>query len=246
VRGVTGFLTVFPVKKEQYRLSEIAEHIYLFPLVGAGLGLLAGIFGWLALHTLPPVVVGMLVLGSIALMSRFHHVDGLIDFGDGIMAMGPPRRKIKVMHDQKVGAGGVAVCLIVFLTTAFCIAELGLPYIIPALAVAEISAKFSMIVVATAGRSARRGMNTYFVNAMRGKGGQRRFFLSLLSCIPLAVLLLGLGGLVGVAVGACTGLVITVLAHRHLGGVTGDVFGASNEVARMTCLIATVGLTRWA
>ncbi len=245
VKNVVAFLTIFPIGMGPNCLSEAAKHIYLFPLIGAFIGFLAGGLGWLGLHVLPPLVVGMLALGFIILLSGFHHTDGLLDFGDGVMAMGSPTRKIKVMHDQKVGTGGVALGLIVFLTTAFCIAELGLLYIIPALIIAETSAKFSMVVVAMAGKSAHKGMNTYFVNAMHDTYGRYRFLVALITSLALALVFLRYMGPITIAVGIVTGLAMVGIAHRHFNGVTGDVFGATNEITRMMCLIAILVMIRW-
>ena len=245
VKNVVGFLTILPIGMDPNYLSEAAKHLYLFPLVGALLGFLGGGLGWLGLHVFPPLVVGMLALGIIILLSGFHHIDGLLDFGDGVMAVGSPKRKIRVMHDQKVGTGGVALTLTVLLTTSFCIAELGLLYIIPALIIAETSAKFSMIVAAMAGKSAHKGMNTYFVNAMHDTHGHYRFLIALIASLTLALVFLRFMGPIVVAVGIIAGLGMAVIAHRHFNGVTGDVFGATNEITRMICIIAILAMIRW-
>lgn len=245
VKNVAGFLTILPVGMDPDCLSEAAKHIYLFPLIGALIGLLAGGLGWLSLHVFPPLVVGMLVLGSIILLSGLNHTDGLLDFGDGIMAMGTPKRKIRVMHDQKVGTGGVVLGLIVFLTTVICIAELGPIYIIPALIIAETSAKFSIVVAAMAGKSAHKGMNTFFVNAMHDTYGGHRFLIALIASLVIALIFLRFMGPIIIAVGITAGLMMVEIARRHFNGVTGDVFGATNEITRMTCIIAILVMIRW-
>jgi adenosylcobinamide-GDP ribazoletransferase len=178
-------------------------------------------------------------------LSGFHHIDGLLDFGDGVMFQGSPTKKIKVMHDQKVGAGGFAIGLIVMLTTAFCIAELSFLLIIPALVIAETSAKFSMIIVAMAGKSAYRGMNTYFVNAMHGAQGFYRFLIALTASLLLAWAFLKTAGAIMVITGGLVGLGMTIISHRNFNGVTGDVFGATNEVTRMACLLVMLGMIGW-
>ncbi len=245
-KNVVAFLTILPVGMDPDYLNKAAKHIYLFPLIGAFIGFLAGGFGWLGLHVFPPLVVGMLALGFIILLSGFHHTDGLLDLGDGVMAMGPPIKKIKVMHDQKVGTGGVVLGLMVFLTTAFCIAELGLLYVIPALIIAETSAKFSMVVVAMAGKSAHKGMNTYFVNAMHDTYGKYRFLIALIVSLTLALIFLRFMGLITTAVGIIAGLVMVRIARRHFNGVTGDVFGATNEITRMMCIITILVIIKCA
>jgi adenosylcobinamide-GDP ribazoletransferase len=244
IKNVAGFLTILPVGMDSDALKIAAEHMYLFPFVGALIGLLGGCFGWFSLHVLPPLVTGILVFGFIALLSGFNHTDGLLDFGDGIMAMGSPQKKIEAMRDKKVGTGGVALGLIVFLTTAFCIAELGISYTLPALVAAEVSAKFSMVVVAIAGKSAHEGMNTYFVNAMHGRAGCYRFLVALIASMALASIFSKLMGPIAVVAGIAGGLMMVAIAHRHFKGVTGDVFGAANEITRAICIAAILVMIR--
>lgn len=245
LKNVVGFLTILPVGMDANALITVARNIYLFPPVGALMGFLAGGLGWLGLHALPPLVTGMVVLGFISLLSGFNHIDGLLDFGDGIMTVGPPEKKIEAMHDKRVGAGGISLGLIVFLTTAFCIAEIGLGYIIPALIAVETSAKFSMIVIAKAGRSGHEGLNRCFVNVMHGPNGNHLFLISLVISLVLVSIFWKIMGAIVVTVGTVTSLLMTAIAHRHFDGVTGDVFGAANEISRATCLIATLGMIRW-
>ncbi len=107
-------------------LTDCAQNMWAFPLIGAFLGLLAGIFGWVALQFLPSLVVGALALALLLWMTGLHHTDGLLDFGDGIMVHGSFEKKIEVMHDQLTGAGAIGLTLMTYIITAFAFAELGI------------------------------------------------------------------------------------------------------------------------
>ncbi|MCK5628791.1 adenosylcobinamide-GDP ribazoletransferase [Candidatus Bathyarchaeota archaeon] len=52
-------------------------------------------------------------------------------------------------------------------------------------------------------------------------------------------------GLLVVLVAILTSLFMVGIAHRHFGGVTGDVLGATNELSRMVSLIALLALIPW-
>jgi cobalamin synthase len=39
-----------------------------------------------------------------------------------------------------------------------------------------------------------------------------------------------------------TGLVMVAVAHKHFNGVTGDVFGATNELTRLACAVVLLAL----
>src|SRR4030067_2208324 len=123
LRNLLSFLTVLPFRMDQDLLSDCARFMFLFPLIGALIGLLAGLFGWVVFNFLPGLVVGALVLGVLLLLTGLHHMDGLLDFGDGVMAHGSAERKIEIMHDQLTGAGGLRVGIVTYLVTALCIHE---------------------------------------------------------------------------------------------------------------------------
>jgi len=245
VKNLIAFLTIIPVGMDPDCLTDAANYMYLFPLVGAFIGLLAGIFAWLLLNILAALIVGILTLGFILLITGLHHTDGLLDFGDGIMYQGPLERKIEIMHDQQTGAGGLTLGLVTILTTAFCIAQLDQNFIIQSLIASEVSAKLAMVIMASVGRSASNGMNTYFVNAMHGQFRNLRITVALFIAFSIALALLSVVGFTALIAGLAVALVLIKISSRHFKGVTGDVFGAGNELARLGSLIAILAVIKW-
>jgi len=214
-------------------------------LIGAIIGLLAGLFGWVTSQFLPSLVVGALVLGFLLLITGLHHTDGLLDFGDGVMAHGSPERKIEIMHDQLTGAGGLSLGIITFLITALSIAELNTDVIIQGLVVVEVSAKLSMVIGAWAGKAVHQGMSSSFLEAMHGKKGTARLIAALAISFGIAVPLLWFAGVVTVLAAIIASLVMVEISHRHFNGVTGDVLGATNELTRMVSLIILLAVIGW-
>jgi adenosylcobinamide-GDP ribazoletransferase len=245
IKNLFSFLTTIPVRMDQDILTDTAKYMFLFPLIGAFIGLLSGLFGWVTSQVLPSLIVGALVLGVLLLITGLHHTDGLLDFGDGVMAHGSPERKIEIMHDQLTGAGGLSLGIMTFLITAFAIAELDTGIIIQGLVVVEVSAKLSMVVGAWAGKAVHEGMNTSFLEAMHGTAGNARLAAALIISFGIALPLLWLAGAVVVLAAVLASLVMVEIAHRHFNGVTGDVLGATNELARMVSLITLLAMVRW-
>jgi adenosylcobinamide-GDP ribazoletransferase len=254
LKNLFSFLTVFPVAMDKDLLIDCARSMWAFPLIGAFLGLLAGLFGWVAYQFLPSLVVGSLALALLLWMTGLHHTDGLLDFGDGIMVHGSAEHKIEVMHDQLTGAGAIGLTLMTYIITAFALAELGrtifigslvLPLIFPALIVVELCAKLSMVVVAKAGKSVHQGMNSPFLEAMQGSKGNLRLFVAIVISLAIAFPLLHWAGVFSILAGLITGLLMVALAHKHFNGVTGDVFGATNELARMVCAVVLLAVIAW-
>jgi adenosylcobinamide-GDP ribazoletransferase len=245
IKNLLSFLTIFPLRMTDDCLTDAAKGMFLFPLIGAFIGFLAGIFAWLTSQFLPSLVVGGLALGFLLLITGLHHTDGLLDFGDGVMAQGTAERKIEIMHDQLTGAGGLALGIMTFLITALSIAELNTSVIIQSLIVVEVSAKLSMVIGTWAGKAVHKGMSSPFIEVMHGKKGTARLVAALAISFGIAVALLWLAGIVTILVAVIASLVMVGISHRHFKGVTGDVLGATNELTRMVSLIALLAMIGW-
>ena len=246
LKNLFSFLTIFPVTMDKDMLSDCAKNMWVFPLIGAFIGLLAGVFGWIAYQFLPGIVVGALVLALLLLITGLHHTDGLLDFGDGVMAHGTFEHKIEVMHDQLTGAGGLSLGIMTMLITALAIGQLNVSIIVGGIIVIELSAKLSMVVMAWAGKSVHEGMNSPFLKAMQGSKGDLLLIVALIISFAVALPLLRWAGAFIVLAAIITGLVMVAVANRHFNGVTGDVFGATNELTRMVCVIVLLAVVAWA
>ncbi len=244
-RHLFSFLTVFPVKMDENLLTDCAKYMFAFPLIGAFIGLIAGAFGWVCFQFLPGIVVGGLVTAILLWITGLHHTDGLLDFGDGVMVHGTPERRIEVMHDQLTGAGGLSLGILTMLITALAIGQLNVGIIIQGIIVIEVSAKLSMVVMAWAGKAVHEGMNTSFLSFMHGSKGKVRLVVGLLVSFAIALPLLRLAGAIVLLAGILTSLVMVAIAHRNFKGVTGDVFGATNELARLVSVIALLAVIAW-
>lgn len=246
LKNLLSFLTIFPVTMDKDMLTDCARYMWAFPLIGAFIGLVAGVFGWVTLHFLPGIVVGALVLASLLLITGLHHTDGLLDFGDGVMAHGTPQHKIEVMHDQLTGAGGLALGMMTILISALAFGQLKIGLIVGGVIVVEASAKLAMVVMAWAGKSVHQGMNSPFLESMHGTKGNLRLIGALVVSFAVALSLLRFAGAIVILAGVITSLVMVAVAHKHFNGVTGDVFGATNEITRMVCIIVLLAVVAWA
>ena len=243
LRNSFAFLTIFPVGMDRDGVAQAAPYMPLFPLIGAATGLIAGAVVWGLELVLPQLVAGMIGLGILILINGAQHVDGLLDFGDGIMFHGSASGKLRVMRDPATGAGGFSLGLIILATAALSIAAIPARLIIPALIVSESAARFSMVLAAASGKSAHKGMNSIFVGAMHDKRALR-LGSSYVIILAISVLSLGSGG-VAVVIGAIlTALGMVIVSNRHFGGLTGDVLGATNEITRTISLILILVFSR--
>jgi len=244
IKNLIAFLTIIPVGMDQNCVIDAAKYMYLFPLVGAFIGLLAGAFAWLLNIFLDPLLTGILTMGFILLITGLHHADGLLDFGDGLMYHGSAEDKIRVMHDQQTGVGGFMLGFTIFLATTTCIAKLNQSLVIQSLTVSESLAKLAMVIIAWLGKSAHEGMNTYFIQAMHSKHRNLKLMAALLITLCITLLLLHIIGLAAVITSIIIAFFLTKISDRHFRGVTGDVFGAGNEIARLSSLLTILVMTK--
>lgn len=242
IKALTSFFTIAPTGGEQNSISEAANYMPLSPLIGMLIGLSAGLLSWLLLQVFPNLIAGMLTLGFILLITGLHHTDGLMDFGDGLMCQGSPQRKIEAMHDGKTGAGGLALTLVVLATTAAAIAYLEASSVVQDLIVVEVSAKQGMVILAWMGRSAHQGLNTHFINAMHGQHRLLRLMTSLTLSLGAVIPLLWLTGVMALIMGLTTTLIIAWVSNRHFKGLTGDAFGATNDISRLASLLTLLAM----
>ncbi len=249
VRGVKNslaFLTVIPVGMDEDGVDQAAKYMPSFPVIGAMIGFATGILVWALDSFLPSLIVGTLGLGFVLLLTGVHHTDGLLDFGDAVMFHGSPEDKMRIMRDQQTGAGGLTLGLIVLLTTALSIAALDRSIVIQTLTASEASAKFAMVFQAWAGRSARKGLNTSFVEAMHGRWRLLRLATAFSILIVTSLVALHFVGLAVTFAGLLIAAVMLLISKRQFGGITGDVMGATNELARLASLLVVLVFADWA
>jgi adenosylcobinamide-GDP ribazoletransferase len=217
--------------------------MYLFPLVGAMIGLLVGILAYGISYYIQSLFTGLIVTGVLIVITGVHHIDALADFADGLMAKGGKENKYKAMHDPAVGSAGVAA-LILYIA-GMIIAISNLPHgwkIFTSIVTAEVIAKYIMVLQAYIGLSAWDGLSTHFTYAMKDK---RKLLAATGIMFPIVCSMSGLyTGLISLGISLTIAMIIHHISNRSFGGISGDVIGASNEITRLSCLIALASLMR--
>ncbi|HQN76075.1 MAG TPA: adenosylcobinamide-GDP ribazoletransferase, partial [Methanomassiliicoccales archaeon] len=104
--------TVIPAKVDGEDVDSLSRKFYLIAFIGALYGLLAAGVFFLGEDLLPTLVLAAIVLAMFHLLNRFLHLDGLSDFGDGMVCGGNAERRMAAMKDSKTGAGGVGYGLV--------------------------------------------------------------------------------------------------------------------------------------
>jgi adenosylcobinamide-GDP ribazoletransferase len=208
-----------------------------FPVVGLILGGVLGGTDLLISLVLPPTVVNLVLLVVLVIATGGLHVDGLADTIDGLAGGATPADRLRIMRDAHVGAIGATGLML----------ALGLRY--AGLVALPSSHRLALLLcMPMIGRWAIV-VSSVGMPYARAEGGLAQPFLQQLSIKELImatvytapVLIWSIGILNAAAMMALVALVargVSALASRLIGGVTGDILGASNEVAEIAFVIA--------
>ena len=237
ITSVVSFLTIIPSKNNE--LETVAKSMYLFPIAGAVIGIIIGGAGYGLSLFVQPLIVGLLLTGALVIITGVHHTDALCDFADGIMAKGTKEKKLQAMRDPAVGSAGIVTIVLYVAGMIMALSMMKGFVLFQAILLSELMAKFAMVLQANRGISAWQGLSSPFTQSM--KDYRKLGVAAGLAIIPTILL----GGMTGVYVtGVCVGLSFLLLrvANRCFGGISGDVFGASNELVRLASLLIFVSV----
>jgi len=227
-RRALGFLTICPVRASATWTPEtLGSSMAYYPLVGACLGL--ALWGWSALLSLwfAPAIVSVLLLAASLFLTGGLHIDGFADLIDGLSGSYQREEALRIFKDPHVGSMAVAGVVVLLLLKYACLTTLLPDTQGPVLVMMATLSRYAMVQLAYFSAYARAtgGLGEPFVRGIRSQ--------HLLTALLFTLGIVGLcGGFRGLAIGIVVGVVISGLQgyfRRRLGGITGDVLGATNE-----------------
>jgi adenosylcobinamide-GDP ribazoletransferase len=234
--GILSFLTIIPMPKAySFNLNTIARNMHFFPVCGGIIGIIVGFIAFFSSMFLPQYITSFIVLVTFVIVTGVQHIDALADFADGLMVKGDRESKRKAMSDPIVGSAGATALIINFIGLFIALlsfdSSLKLLY---AIVVSEIIAKYVMVMQASVGDSAWSGFSSAFTIEMKKRS---KITISTIFTIVLVLSIEGVLGLLTLGIVIIIGFIIYIISYRNFGGVSGDVFGASNEIARLSSLL---------
>lgn len=239
LQGAVGFLTRVPVGRHDTAWDAFRRVPWTIVVVGYGIGAIVVVPFLLPITPPTAAILFVVVLYGV---TGITHVDGLGDLGDAMAVHADRERRQAVMGDSKIGVG--AVLTIGLVLAGLLLAGVSLarrPLLALGIVLAsEVGAKLAMVGVICYGTAFHEGIGS----ALTDESSKRDVLLPAIIAAPVGVLTwpnpAGFAALV-------TALVIASgcgwWSRRSLGGVNGDVIGATNEVARVAAL--HVGVIAW-
>jgi len=234
LRAALGFFSLLPIGRSEILTPEQFGCLPAFyPLVGLVFGLALGLMGFLAGEILPPDLTALILVLFLVVISRGFHLDGLADTADALLSHRSREDKLVILKDSRQGTFGVlAIVLSIVIKIQL------LTHLVPAapwlLLLWPAWGRLGASAVAVLSRYA--GGETGQGRFMVENSGPRELGLAALFTFGPS-LVFGPPALLSAAAALLFGLALVPIWHRALGGVTGDLLGASVELTEIFTLI---------
>jgi adenosylcobinamide-GDP ribazoletransferase len=232
----TGVLTQLPVGAAAVEPGAVAAAGWAFPLVGAGIGAVCALAYFVAgLCGLADPIAALVAVGAGLLITGAFHEDGLADTVDGFGGGSDRERKLAIMRDSRQGTFGILALLLSVGLRAAALAAIRDP----------IHAGLALVAAHAASRGAlvplMRLLEPARADGLGAAAGR--------PTRPVAVAAVAIGGGIALALlGPLTGLaalllvaaalsLAAMLAHRQIGGYTGDVLGFFQQIGEIVMLL---------
>lgn len=231
--GAVGFLTRIPVPVAS---ADVASSVKWFPVVGLAIGVPSGLAYWAMSGPLGSQMAAVVAVALTVAITGAFHEDGLADTFDGLSSIRSPERQLEIMKDSRLGTFGVSALVLVLLARVILVARLpGTVATVGTLAWAHgVSRAVVIGVMCVATPAAVEGSGAAYLSDLR-----RTPALSLaVGVAAVGWLIAGERALLAVALAAVGSFLVWLWAQRRIGGVTGDVLGACQQVGLVGTLAA--------
>lgn len=231
LRLALGLLTRLPLPG-QPDLTRGAAAAWAWPLAGLAPALLAGLAIWLSAG-LGAGLSSALALAAMAMATGAMHEDGLADTADGLWGGWTAEQRLEIMKDSHIGTYGVLALILSVLARWSLLAGLiAAGQALPALMAAAMLSRVPMAAMMAWMPPARKGGLSRAV----GRPPPQAAWIGGGVALVLSVLMVG-----PVAFWAATAVVVVALgvgalARAKIGGQTGDILGASQQLTEIAAL----------
>ena len=250
LRSALAFLTILPVAPRGAGGLSTARG--WFPVVGLLVGaVLAGIellLNWGhpifsdEFRYFPPLLSAAILAVALVALTRALHLDGFMDCCDALLGGFDRERRLEILRDSHVGAFAVAGVVSLLLIKVAALASLPPVSRIWVLLVFPCLSRWAMLLTLEVFSYARsQGIGVPF----QPRGSRWQLVLGLVIALAVAVALTGPVGLALLAAASAVAVGVGAWASKLLGGVTGDVYGAVNELAEAAMLVLAALLTHY-
>lgn len=232
------FLTRLPIRLRSQ--PNMATMVVWFPVAGLVIGAIVGGIGAGLWELSPPLVAGAVAVTAGLLLTGAFHEDGLGDIADAFGGGYTVERRIEIMKDSRHGTYGVAAMCASIVIRMVAVGSLPGPAAIFASCVAAHVTARSIVVglMAAAPLADHSGLGADYGRSTT----LARAAVALLVGTGITALAIGWWAAPVLLAAVLAAVAVGALARHKIGGISGDVLGACEQVAECACLVVLTGL----
>ena len=243
------FLTIFRIPGGRTETAEdMGRSTLWFPVVGFIIGAILALLNWVFSLFLPATVTSGLTIVLLVIITGAMHLDGFADTCDGLAGNKSAEERWKVMHDSRTGAFGVTGLILLLLVKFALLNSIPQAFISPVLVVMPVISRWTMVyAIAMYPYARNEGLGKAFKDGVT----RTRLVIATILTLGLSIFLAWWANLdyyyiVGFGMMIVIGLLVIAVSEyfrRKFAGLTGDTYGAMNELAEIgVLLIVTVAV----
>jgi len=237
VRICVSLSTILPVGPiTPVNDGDVARASWALPIAGILVGLAGGATYWIAGAVgLTPGPAAILALASTILVTGALHEDGLADTADGLGGGRTREQKLEIMRDSRIGTYGACALLLSLGLRWSALAVIGRPGMVAAaLLVSHAAARAALPAFMWLVPPAR----TDGLSAKAGPASDQSALIAACLGILCLVSVFGMSkAIVAVLLLTLAGLILGRLAVRQIGGQTGDILGAFEQIGEIAIML---------
>jgi adenosylcobinamide-GDP ribazoletransferase len=234
LRGAVSFLTRLPMGRTGSTGPDLAAAVPWLPVVGALLGVAVAAAYAAALEAFPPLVASTLAVGLGILLTGAFHEDGLADTADAFGGGWSREETLRILKDPAHGTYGVLALALDLLLRIGALAAVDRWSALALLPGAHaLSRAASVGLLRAVPPATDDGLGASFARV----ASRSRATLAFVAAVLVALVSLGAWALPAMALVALGALLVGRLSVRRLGGMTGDVLGAVQQVGEILVLL---------
>ncbi len=234
-----GFYTRIPVRSASVVSGDLAAAAPWFPVVGLGVGaVVAGTYIGLA-ELLPNLLAATIAAAAGALLTGALHEDGLADVADSFAGGSTIERRLEILEDPRLGTFGVIALVASFLVRVSAVAVFDASAALAVIPAAHALSRVPAVVLMRRQPAARTAGLAVALAA--GIGPAQEAAAVAIGTVACA-LLIGVWSIPAVAAAALVAAALAALARARIGGVNGDVLGATQQLVELSVLLLGVAV----
>jgi adenosylcobinamide-GDP ribazoletransferase len=238
-----AFCTRLPIGDEAAAGNDVARASWAFPIAGVAVGIVGALVYAIAgaVGISPPIAAALALAATTAVTGALHE-DGLADTADGFGGGKDRESRLAIMRDSRLGTYGGCALFLSFLLRWSALATIAQPRAVTmALIASHVSARAAMpIFMRLVARARGDGLSAAAGEPSRESAAAA----CVIGVLALFVALGPLAAVIGVALLIGAGLLIGSLSRSQIGGQTGDVLGALEQVNEIIVMLVAAVLLR--